>query len=120
MQTEYEFTLPKGFLDENGVLHRKGKMRLATAEDEISATKDPRVLGNPSYLTVALLSRVITELEDYNMITGTTISRLFTADLAFLQDMYQKINDVEPPVIEVVCPKCGEKIEAPVNFTIEG
>lgn len=120
MQTEYEFTLPKGFLDENGVLHRKGKMRLATAEDEISATRDPRVLSNPSYLAVALLSRVITELEGYNMITGTTIGRFFTADLAFLQDMYQKINDVEPPVMKAVCPKCGEKIEVPVNFTVEG
>lgn len=120
MQTEYEFTLPKGFLDENGVLHRRGKMRLATAEDEIGATRDPRVLSNPSYLTVALLSRVITQLEDYNMITGTTIGQFFTADLAFLQDMYQKINDVEPPVIRVVCPKCGEEIETPVNFTVEG
>lgn len=120
MQTEYEFTLPKGFLDESGVLHRKGKMRLATAEDEISATKDPRVIANPAYLTVALLSKVITELDGYNMITGTTISRFFTADLAFLQDMYQRINDVEPPVIEVVCPKCGEKVKAPVNFITEG
>lgn len=120
MQTEYEFTLPRGFLDENGTLHRKGKMRLATAEDEIGAARDPRVIGNPAYLTVALLSRVITELEGYNMITGTTVGRFFTADLAFLQDMYQRINDVEPPVIEVVCPKCGEKVKTPVNFITEG
>lgn len=120
MQTEYEFMLPKGFLDENGILHRRGKMRLATAEDEIGATRDPRVISNPAYLTVVLLSKVITELEGYNMITGTTIGKFFTADLAFLQDMYQRINDVEPPVIEVVCPKCKEKVVTPVNFITEG
>lgn len=120
MQTVYDFTLPKGFVDENGGVHRKGKMRLATAGDEISATRDPRVLSNPSYLTIALLSKVIVELEGYNAITGTTIEHFFTADLAFLQDMYQKINDVEPPVMQVVCPDCGKKIEVPVNFTMEG
>ena len=120
MQTVYDFTLPKGFVDENGEVHRKGKMRLATAGDEISATRDPRVLSNPSYLPIALLSKVIVELEGYNAITGTTIERFFTADLAFLQDMYQKINDVEPPMMKVVCPHCGETIETPVNFTMEG
>lgn len=120
MQTEYEFTLPRGFLDENGILHKKGKMRLATAEDEIGAARDPRVMNNPAYLSVALLSKVITELEGYNMITGTTVGKFFTADLAFLQDMYQRINDVEPPVIKAVCPKCKETVEVPVNFIAEG
>lgn len=120
MQTVYDFTLPKGFVDENGEVHRKGKMRLATAGDEISATRDPRVLSNPSYLAIALLSKVIVELEGYNAITGTTIEHFFTADLAFLQDMYQKINDVEPPMMHVVCPDCGKKIDVPVNFTTEG
>lgn len=120
MQTVYDFTLPKGFVDGSGEVHRKGKMRLATAGDEIGATRDPRVMSNPSYLPIALLSRVITELEGVSAITGTTIEHFFTADLAFLQDMYQKINNVEPPTMRVHCPDCGKEIEVPVNFTMEG
>jgi hypothetical protein len=120
METVYEFTLPKGYMDGNGELHRKGKMRLATAADEISATRDPRVLSNPSYLTIVVLGKVVTELEGLTMVSANIIERLFTADLAFLQDMYQRINDVEPPVIQSVCPHCGKAIEVPVNFTAEG
>jgi hypothetical protein len=107
-------------MDGNGELHRKGKMRLATAADEISATRDPRVLSNPSYLTIVVLGKVVTELEGLTMVSANIIERLFTADLAFLQDMYQRINDVEPPVIQSVCPHCGKAIEVPVNFTAEG
>lgn len=120
METVYEFTLPKGYMDSTGNLHRKGKMRLATAGDEISATRDPRVLSNPSYLTIVVLSKVITQLEGVEMVSATLIERLFTADLAFLQDMYQKINDIDPPTMEVVCPECGTIHRVPINFTQEG
>ena len=120
METVFEFTLPKGYMDNNGELHRNGKMRLATAGDEISATRDPRVLSNPSYLTIVILSKVVTELEGIPMIGANIIEKLFTADLAFLQDMYQRINDIEPPTMEVVCPECGEVFQVPLNFTEEG
>lgn len=120
MQTVYEFDLPKGIVDAAGTVHRRGKMRLATAGDEINATRDPRVLMNPSYLTIVILSRVVTGIEGIETVTPTLIEGLFTADLAFLQDMYQRINDIEPPVIKTVCPKCGEAIEVPLNFTQEG
>lgn len=120
METVYDFTLPRGYVDGNGEVHRQGKMRLATAGDEISATRDPRVLSNPSYLTIVILGKVVTELEGVPMVSANIIERLFTADLAFLQDMYQRINDVEPPMMQVVCPHCGERIETPVNFTMEG
>lgn len=103
MQTVYEFDLPKGYVDGTGEVHRHGRMRLATAGDEISATRDPRVLSNPSYLSVVVLSKVITELEGVEMVTTTLIEKLFTADMAFLQDMYQKINNVEPVMLKVVC-----------------
>ena len=120
METVYEFTLPKGYMDNMGNLHRKGKMRLATAGDEISATRDPRVLSNPSYLTIVILGKVVTQLEGVEMVTANLIEKLFTADLAFLQDMYQRINDIEPPVMEVVCPDCGKIHQVPINFTREG
>lgn len=120
METVFDFTLPKGYVDASGEVHRKGKMRLATAGDEISAARDPRVNANPAFLTIVVLSKVITQLEGVEMVTATTIEKLFTADLAFLQDMYQKINDIEIPKISVVCPDCGRKFEAALNFTQEG
>ena len=120
METVFDFTLPKGYLDTSGVVHREGKMRLATAGDEMKAQRDPRVLANPSYLTIVLLSEVITEIEGVNIIAPATIERLFTADLAFLQDMYQRINDIEPPVMRFVCPDCGKEHQIPINFTREG
>ena len=120
METVYEFTLPKGYMDKNGEVHKRGKMRLATAGDEIGATRDPRVLQNPSYLTIVILSKVITELEGLDSITATHIERMFTADLAFLQDMYQRINDIDPPTLTAVCPDCGKSFEVPLNFTGEG
>lgn len=120
MVTEYEFTLPKGYIDNQGEIHRNGKMRLATAGDEMRAQRDPRVLANPSYLTIVLLSEVVTEIEGVVTIAPTTIEKLFTADLAFLQDMYQRINDIEPPTIHYVCPDCGKEHDIPLNFTREG
>ena len=120
METVYDFTLPKGYMDASGELHRKGKMRLATAGDEISATRDPRVLSNPSYLTIVILSKVVTSLEGLDAVTATTIEQLFTADLSYLQDMYQRINDIEHPLMQRVCPDCGKTFEVPLNFTQEG
>ena len=118
--TEFEFDLPRGYVDESGEVHKHGTMRLATAADEILPLRDPRVVSNPGYLTIILLSRVITSLGSVQHIRPNTIEKLFSADLAFLQDMYQRINDVEPPVIHAVCPKCGEAFDIPVNFTAEG
>jgi len=120
METVFDFELPRGYVDSMGVVHRRGKMRLATAGDEINATRDPRVLANPSYLTIVVLSRVVTELEGLEAIVPNIVERFFTADLAFLQDMYQRINNVEPPKMTAVCPDCGKVFEVPINFTREG
>ena len=116
-QTEFEFELPKGYVDEAGTLHRHGIMRLATAADEILPMRDPRGQQNPSYLTIILLSRVITKLGDLRAIDTKVIEKLFTADLAFLQDMYQRINQAEMPSMNVVCPKCGNNFNVEINFT---
>lgn len=114
-QTEFEFTLPKGYVDENGNLHRSGVMRLATAADEILPMKDPRVQQNPAYLTVILLSRVITKLGDVPAVNTRIIEGIFSSDLAYLQDFYQRINETGMPVIKAVCPKCGHEFEVEVS-----
>lgn len=114
MTTVYEFKLPRGYLDENGGLHIKGEMRLATAGDEISTMRDPRVLSNQEYFTIVLLSKVVTELEGIEVINANLIERLYTADFAYLQDMYNRINDIDPPVIQAICPRCGEIFTVPL------
>lgn len=119
MKTEYEFEFPRGYRDGQGEIHKRGKMRLATAGDELVAARDPRVLNNPSYLTVVLLSRVVTEIEGLESVSVRVMEELYTADLAFLQDMYQKINDSEPPAVKAVCPNCGQEHEVRINFTRE-
>lgn len=91
-KTEHEFVLPHGFIDDDGEMHREGTMRMATAADEIHPLKDPRVQKNPAYLVVILLSRVVTRLGSLQSINPSVIEGLFVADLAFLQDMYNRIN----------------------------
>lgn len=115
-QTTYEFTLPKGYMDEAGNIHKSGVMRLATAADEIFPLRDSRVQQNPEYLTVILLSRVITKLGNLDQITPEVIEKLFTADLTFLRNMYQTINESEDPMIHVTCPYCGKEFTDTVNF----
>lgn len=110
-QTEFEFTLPKGYVDGEGNLNKKGIMRLATAADEILPLKDPRVQANPAYLTVILLSRVIIKLEDLPVIDTKVVENLFASDFAYLQDFYNRINDSGSPNIRATCPKCGYDFE---------
>lgn len=95
MQTEFAFELPKGFLDEQGNLHRKGIMRLAKAIDEIVPMRDPRVRSNPAYATVLILSRVITRLGALGEVTPMVIEELFACDLNYLQNFYRQINELE-------------------------
>lgn len=107
IQTEYPFTLPVGYQDaEEGSLHREGVMRLATAADEILPLKDPRVQSNAAYLIVILLSRVITKLGSVAHINPKVIEGLFAADLAYLQNLYNRINQVEARKQRAVCPQC--------------
>ncbi len=115
--SEFSFTLPKGYVDSGGALHREGVMRLATAADEILPLRDPRVVQNPGYLTVILLSRVITQLGELQRIDPKIIEKMYSSDLAFLQNMYTTVNAVEPIVNSCVCPECGHAFDEPINFT---
>lgn len=116
LQTEYDFTLPRGYQDAEGRLHRRGSMRLATAMDEIEAGRDSRVRANPAYLPVVLLSRVVTSLEGMGRMTADVAEKLYTADFSFLQNLYETINSAEDPVIHVQCPHCGQNFTDTINF----
>ncbi len=111
-KTEYSFRLPRGFVDEEGKVHREGVMRLATARDEIVPLQDYRVQGNRAYLVIILLSRVITKLGDLQRISVDTIEGLFSTDLAYLQEFYRKINEEGgAPKHHVTCPKCSHEMD---------
>lgn len=97
-ETEFEFTLPKGFLDADGILHRQGVMRLATAMDEIVPLRDPRVRSNPAYATVIILSRVMIRLGTLDQISPSMVERLYACDLNYLQNFYRQVNELEVEV----------------------
>jgi hypothetical protein len=102
LETEFSFTLPRGYVDGDGDLHRDGVMRLATARDELEPLRDPRVADNEAYLTVIVLSRVITQLGSIGQVTPKVIEGLFAADLAFLQDFYEAANFGGPDDVAAV------------------
>lgn len=119
LQTEFEFTLPQGYVDGDGTLHREGVMRLATAADEIKPLRDPRVQSNPSYLTIVLLSRVVASLGTLEDVTPNVIENCFVSDLAYLQDLYERVNTRTADVVDAVCPGCGETFEVEVGSGTE-
>jgi hypothetical protein len=111
-KTEYKFTLPRGFVDAEGKLHKEGTMRLATARDEILPLQDYRVQANRAYLVIILLSRVVTRLGELTGVSVETIENLFSTDLAFLQEFYRKINEEGgAPKHHIACPKCGNEMD---------
>lgn len=115
LQTEFPFTLPRGYLDAEGNLHREGVMRLATAYDEIAPMKDPRVQSNPGYLVIILLSRVITRLGSLEHLNPKVIEGLFAGDLAFLQDLYRRVNEHGHNRVSVSCPHCQGDFEVEID-----
>ncbi len=114
MHTEFEFTLPRGYVDESGQLHRNGRMRLATAVDEIEAVEHPKVQEKESYLPVLLLGRVVTQLGTLPAVGPRIIAQLYAADFAYLQDLYLRLNSPEPVWMTAVCPHCSQEFQLQV------
>ena len=114
LQTEFEFTLPRGYVDREGNLHREGRMRLATAMDEIAPLRDPRVRQNQGYLVIMLLTSVVTRLGTLESVTTFDIERLFTSDLAYLQRLYRQINERGTSIITATCPECSARVEVDI------
>jgi len=114
VQTEFNFVLPKGYIDHEGKLHREGTMRLATAMDEILPLRDPRVRNNEAYIVIVLLAQVITRLGTLSRVTPEIVEKFFAADIAYLQDLYRQLNDIDERVLSVSCPHCGREHEVEV------
>ncbi|MFI5226801.1 MAG: hypothetical protein ACHQ3P_09010 [Candidatus Limnocylindrales bacterium] len=108
LRSEIEFVLPKGYVDPAGVVHRAGRMRLATARDELAPLVDPRVVRNRAYLVVLLLARVVTRLGTVPEVTAEVIEGLYAEDFGYLQALYRRLN--LDPGGGSVCPHCGEPI----------
>ena len=109
LQTEYEFTLPCGFVDDDGTLHRDGVMRLATALDEVDAAQDARVRANEAYQSILLLARVVTRIGAVSPVETHVIERLVSADFVFLQELFVRVNGVPDEIVETECPSCGTR-----------
>lgn len=115
LQTEFEFTLPRGYVDSAGNLHKSGRMRLATAMDEIAPLRDPRVNANQAYMAVILLARVVTKLGTLPDVNTGVIEKLFSADFAYLQEFYRKINEDGTAKVATACPECKHKFEVDLS-----
>jgi hypothetical protein len=115
LRTEFAFELPRGYVDAAGRVHRGGVMRLATARDELVPLRDDRVRENPQYLTVVLLARVITRLGELTDVHAGIVEDLFAADLAFLPDLYRRINSEGHTLAGVACPGCGHQFAVEVS-----
>jgi len=113
LRTEVEFTLPLGYVDSAGTLHRQGVMRLATAADEIQPLQDPRVLANQAYIAILLLSRVVVRLGSISPVSPRVVEGLFSADFAYLQDLYVRLNEPSATLADTRCPECG------AQFTVD-
>lgn len=119
MQTEFTFTLPRGYMDPEGTIHREGTMRLATAFDEIAPMKDPRVQSNSAYLIVILLARVVTRLGTLPVVTPKVIEGLYAADLAYLQDLYRRVNGDGVARVKATCPHCRKEFDVELGSPVE-
>ena len=106
-QVNFDFVLPRGYVDQQGTIHREGTMRLATARDELLPLLDPKVKANEAFMTLALLARVVTRLGTLPEVDDQVIGGLWATDVAFLQDLYRRINSEGHTLVEVTCPACS-------------
>jgi hypothetical protein len=120
MKTEFAFTLPRGYVDAHGAVHRDGTMRLATARDEIEPLRDAAVRQNEAYLTVLLLARVVTRIGSLTDVTPEVIENLYAADFDHLQRLYERLNTNGELVGSVTCPECKHAFEVDLSEIEDG
>jgi hypothetical protein len=120
MQTEIEFTLPRGYVDSGGTIHRQGTMRLATARDEIEPLREVEVRQNSAYVTILLLARTVTRIGTISDITPGVVENLYAADFDHLQRLYERINSDGESVGIVSCPECAHRFEVDLTEIEDG
>jgi hypothetical protein len=120
LQTEFEFTLPRGYVDAQGNLHCMGLMRLATALDEVEPLQDTRSRVNEAYLSILLLSRVVVRLGNICPVSASVIEGLFASDFAYLQGLYLRFNEDASSLVETQCPACGKRFRLDLTGTENG
>ena len=87
------FLLPQGYRDEQGQLHRSGRMRRASAADEVRAMLDPRSREQEGYGIIVLLASVIVSLGDLAGVDTKVIEALSEEDLTYLREQYRILNE---------------------------
>lgn len=120
MQTEVTFTLPRGYVDGTGAVHREGTMRLATARDEIEPLRSAEVRANEAYLSVLLVARTITKLGTLETVDPSVVEGLFAVDFDHLQRLYERINSSGEAVGVIDCPDCGHRFEVDLTEIEDG
>ena len=120
MRTEFTFTLPRGYVDGQGTVHREGTMRLATARDEIEPLRDAAVRHNEAYLAVLLLARVVTRIGEVTEVTPELVEELYAADFDHLQRLYERLNTDGEAVGAVTCPHCAQAFEVDLTDIEDG
>jgi hypothetical protein len=120
LRTEIEFTLPRGYVDPKGKLHREGTMRLATARDEIEPLREVDVRQNQAYLSVLLLARTITRIGEVTEITPELVADMYAADFDHLQRLYERVNSDGEAVGVVSCPACAHRFEIDLTEIEDG
>jgi hypothetical protein len=120
MRTEIPFTLPRGYVDASGTVHREGTMRLATARDEIEPLRDIEVRQNEAYLTILLLARTVTRIGEVTEITPELVEGLFAADFDHLQRLYERVNSDGEAVGVIECPHCSQEFEVDLTEIEDG
>ena len=117
IRTEYTYTLPKGYVDKDGNLHREVVIREITGADQESMLS-PQLRQNPAKMLSALLARVIVRLgtlEKSRIDTGVTAA-MVKSDRDFLIMKLKEIDTGPDMEIKVECPDCGKKFTAMLDM----
>jgi hypothetical protein len=116
LYTEFDFTLPRGLIDSQNRVHRHGKMRLATAKDEILVQKERKVQETPAYGALVMLSLVITRLGSFNTVSPDVLEGLLLHDIAYLREFYNRINQQGNTHIPAQCPHCNTQFSVELEL----